>query len=108
MSGPDPIDAALAEARALIADPARWCQHAGARNEWGAERRPESSEACRWCARGALDRVTFPAVAEAAYGRLCAAVDPGIAGEWWPEDVNDHEGHTAVLAMYDRALADDS
>ncbi len=104
MSGPDPVDAALAAARALLADPARWCRHARAVNEAGAERRPESSEACRWCARGALDRITFPAVAEAAYTRLCAAAGDRLAGEWWPEDVNEHEGHTAVLAMYDRAL----
>ncbi|MCA1841750.1 MAG: hypothetical protein LC792_00910 [Actinobacteria bacterium] len=87
--------AALRAARALIADPAHWCQHEWALNENGEPVDPESRLAVRWCAWSAVIRVKF----YAGHLWLAWAASPSS-----PSAVNDYDGHAAVLEMYDRAI----
>lgn len=78
----------LQRARNLIADPAHWCQgdyHIGDRH----------------CAIGALLAVGgLPSgTMSPTYKYLMHA-----AGGWHPSVINDHFGHVATLAMFDRAI----
>ena len=91
----------LIAARAKIADEANWCQENSAVNSHRIPVHPTNSNACAWCALGALE-ATSPATAnlrsllyEAAYAThgLRSVVD-----------VNDTLGHAAVLQVYDVAI----
>jgi len=92
---------ALKAARALIADPSHWTQGALARNARGNRVRPWSEHAVRWCAEGASIRVCGPNFG--LRGRLVGVLFGDGADAPWV--VNDDQGHAAVLAMYDRAIA---
>lgn len=104
----------LRQARELISDPERWCTDAYAEmpsltGGLGEACNPTYSEACKWCAAGAVGKVTddddplfntawrssslYPLeqAAQDLYGRHI-------------EEVNDVLGHEAVMTMFDRAI----
>ena len=83
----------LRQARALIADPKRWCQRVGRMDE-------------RRCALTALEDVyrhNSAAVHDRATDYLYHAAK-GVVGRESVIAVNDIHGHAAVLRMYDEAI----
>ena len=91
----------LIAARKLIEAPNHWIQKESARRADGKVVVPWSLEACQWCARGALDRVErHTPVAFHAQALLESEATPSCVLV-----VNDNEGHSAVLALYDKAIA---
>lgn len=94
----------LKRARAKIEDKENWCQRAYARNKSGFCVAPWQSNACTFCAYGAIYsfREFNYDVRALAEDRLVCAVPPG---EVSPATVNDVLGHQAVLDMYDKAIA---
>lgn len=94
-------------ARAVIENPAHWCQGNMAVDWQGNEVAPNDPNAIRHCAEGALCKV-----ADQPYGLdydlsslLNDAADIlfGIADF---VEINDRNGHAAILAVFDRAIAD--
>ncbi len=119
--GGDPVDpagsalAVLHRARALIADSVRWCTRAPARDLEGAEVAPDDPAAVAWCASGALDRAAHDLnVSWEVSHRACRALEDAtvrLHGHYLPQEVNDlaadaDGGHTAVVELYDAAIAD--
>jgi hypothetical protein len=105
----------LIKARALIADPERWTQHALARDAHGLSHpsaHPQGNnifweglqgndpQACAWCAIGALQHVKPSSLK--ALKLLAIAAD--ALYNTHIANVNDELGHTAVLAIYDHAI----
>jgi hypothetical protein len=106
----------LIAARALIADKAHWTQGTYARDELGLVVSPIDADATCFCAMGALYRADhvnpndvddYLCPSMPGYLELAAAAD-GYA----IPDINDGEveefeedPHSAVLALYDRAIA---
>lgn len=101
--------AALQDARARIADPARWTQFRYARDASGHGAAPESPLAVCWCATGSLIK-TACLMTGRSYGELFRELGHyvGVGGVL---SVNDAHGstpeaaHAAVLALYDGAIA---
>lgn len=101
----------VTRALALISDEANWTRGALARDRSGLVCSWDSSEAYRYCANGALAR----AVADL-FGPSCEAGSMALraasyvltandrVGACLPS-INDVEGHAAVVAMFERALA---
>lgn len=104
----------IRHAREIISDPARWCRGASARDDKGEDWPALSSRAVSWCAWGALvkaasDLGLAAPVIEADYAaeriRRSQERDDG----WFELHViNDNEGHAAVLAIFDKALASEA
>jgi hypothetical protein len=109
----------LIKARALLADPARWTQHAlalarDAAGESHPPNHPRSSSmfwawegiegndpaACSWCAIGALQHVTRASIKP--FNLLTDAAE--TIYDLCITDVNDKLGHDAVLEIYDHAI----
>jgi hypothetical protein len=110
----------LIAARAKIADPANWTQHVLARDANGDDKPSDhpfanyihwegidgrDSQACQWCAVGAVQAVTTEDIEATVILALCKAARQlhkadNIA------NVNDELGHGAVLACFDRAIGD--
>lgn len=104
----------LKRARRRITDPQRWTQGAEAREAGGCPTAVWHPEAVRWCAIGAL-------AAECCTARLTAGgrwhvqldsdrfhlarqrLEAANQGAEVPT-LNDHQGHGAVLALYDAAI----
>lgn len=110
--------AALVAARQRITDPDRWTRKAPARDRAGHSREPESPQACRWCAIGAvgvevLTRTPVDAdgprpgawaeTYNAALGYLTSAARRLFPRYSCAAQVNDKEGHGAALAILDEA-----
>lgn len=92
----------LKAARALIADAAHWCRHTYARAGNNHAVDPIDHRARRFCAQGAMRRVGAD---EAALRALWyAAIDLYNVAT---VAVNDMHGHAAVIAAFDRAIADE-
>lgn len=93
----------LVAARALIADEKRWTQREFARDETGIPVDPVDDSACAWCALGALSRVLNCSPLGEDWSRVetlaSVVTEDGLVVE-----VNDTDGHAAVLAMFDRAI----
>lgn len=95
----------LREARALIEDPARWTQGASARTADGRETFAACPDAVQWCAAGAVRKVSdFPGSANHARANALLGAQARAIGHTTPA-VNDALGHTAVLQMFDAAIA---
>jgi hypothetical protein len=93
----------LIAARKLIEDPKHWTQGWFARNAAGEKVPVISPDACKFCAIGALDRVERNTpVAFSAHRALCSALESPCDPV---SQLNDCEGHVAVLALYDKAIA---
>lgn len=93
----------LRAAKALIEDPDHWCRRVFARDKVGSEVLPTAASACQFCAAGALDHVTDRRDNSCAYFFLYRAADD--CGNDSVASTNDDGGHSAVMRMYDRAIA---
>jgi hypothetical protein len=93
-------------ARMLIADESQWCRAALARDELGRQVDPTDTTARRRCAFGALVAAAFELVGDTrqAYD-LANVAARAIRCTSSLIHTNDTEGHAAVLALFDRALA---
>jgi hypothetical protein len=98
----------LRAARELISDPARWAQDYWAETVKGFRTEPTDASAVRWCAAGAVNKVTGgpnQAAIEILESVLWDAGyrPPCIATLLF--DFNDHRTHAEVLTLFDRAIA---
>ena len=91
----------LIAARAKIADKTNWCQENSAVNSHRIPVHPTNSNACAWCALGALEAASPPH----SYGsNLLYEAAYATHGLRSVVEVNDALGHAAVLQMYDAAI----
>jgi hypothetical protein len=96
----------IERARALIADEAHWCRAALARDERGWPTDPTDATALKRCAYGALVAAAFELVGDLKHAHILAdAVAKEVHGPSSLINTNDSEGHAAVLAVFDKALA---
>ena len=100
----------LINARALIADPARWTRGALACNANGRKVDWSDRSATKWCAHGAIYRAAYDLVADQKEAtRIGNEAAKSIYGPHWLfvslAIINDRQGHAAVLAVFDKALA---
>jgi len=96
----------IERARALIADENHWCRAALARDVRGWQVDPTDAKAHRRCAFGALIAAAFDLVADVKQAHnLADAVAREVSGPSSLINTNDTEGHAAVLALFDKALA---
>jgi hypothetical protein len=100
----------LINARALIADPAHWTSCTLARTaddhvvEW------YDRSVTKWCAQGAIYRAAYDLVGDQNEAtRIGNEVAKNIYRPSWRfvslPNVNDRQGHAAVLAVFDKAVA---
>ena len=98
----------LIRARARIADREHWTKGTLAADGDGNEVLPKSRRAVRWCALGALYRVTSPVKGHRSASELLAAeIHGGPAfgdADYRITEFNDSHTHKQVLALYDRAI----
>jgi hypothetical protein len=90
----------LKAARELISGSNQWTQRANAREMHGEIIATTQPEAVRWCAYGALNKVSRgdSAVIRRAYNELMGDAEMSLEG------LNDIAGHVAVLARFDAAI----
>jgi hypothetical protein len=117
----------LTQARELISNPARWTQHALARDANGDSHplahpyhdhphwdgiRGYDSEACSWCALGAIEKVSNASLNTDSNSPPPARLALHRAAEKLyslsTPEVNDTLGHAEVLNIYDRAIKDET
>lgn len=94
----------LRRALEIISDPVKWTQGTFARDQYGNSVAPDSPEACRWCALGAIDRAAkdigvAEGVSSGSRDRLVVAAGGPIP------PINDTDGHAVILAAFDKAIA---
>ena len=87
----------LVAGRELLSDEAHWCQGAGARDRQGRRVDPDSDQAVQFCAVGAITRKRSGSWNAYEYLRKAAKGPVSL--------INDHQGHAAVLELYDQAIA---
>lgn len=94
----------------LIMDPAAWCRRSLANDEGGHVTHPMLSNACRWCALGAVAAFAGDPHGpfregesiEVAHALECAA--SAIMGyAMLPATLNDSTDHATVMRMFERA-----
>ena len=95
----------IATARSLIADPRCWTQDVYARDEDGNSVPANHDDACRWCGLGAIIKSASDLGAPVGAGAGATNVLSRIAAASTVVNINDLQGHTAVLALFDKALA---
>jgi hypothetical protein len=105
----EPFTTAIIErARDLIADRKHWCRFALAKDKYGQHVNATDPMARRFCAVGALiataNELTSDPLQANALGRLAANI-VSSRGEWTLLAVNDFRGHAAVIAFFDKAIA---
>lgn len=103
-----PINVRLIErARELIADPEHWCRGSYARGKGGVSVSVGDSSARRYCAMGALILAAWEITGDVNRGDGLAYNAAKIVSKTGSlVFVNDHQGHAAVLALLDKAIAD--
>lgn len=94
--------ATLVKAKALISDPAHRTCHAYARSASGAVVSPSDDEATRWCALGALRRVSN--TNELGDVDLCLVRAAQELFRITAVRVNDERSHEDNMLMWDRAI----
>ena len=105
MSKPIPL-IIIQRAREIISDEQRWCLGSFARGKAGASVSIHDSGARRYCAMGALMLGASELCSnEAEAGNLAYAVGKIISPTGSLVFVNDYQGHAAVLALFDAAIA---
>lgn len=93
----------------LIDDSSRWTQSASARDQQGAKVSPDDSEACCWCAIGAVEKVIADRQADETL--LCDIVQQlcdsakAVYGTQFLNVINDRRDHEAIRRIYDHAIA---
>ena len=110
----------LEKARKLIEDPARWCKYSTALTKEGHSTNPNSGNAVKWCATGALYKVTAMYVYEhcvildrdilsRAKNRLIAAIEANLECRYplGLTHFNDESmtTHEDILEMFDNAIS---
>lgn len=113
----DDVSKALRDARALIANPENWTQGGMARNAEGELVGARDLDAKRFCAWGAVLKVTPPSEAseqvlsdlvisrlDTAARRVLLEADRAPATVCSVPQVNDDLDHAAVLRMFDYAI----
>jgi hypothetical protein len=91
----------LKAARKLIIDPSHWTQGAFGRDSAGRKRWDGFHPDCtRWCASGALEKVTGKPLPKSAMRPLQEVMDSVDIATF-----NDHHTHAEVLAAFDEAIA---
>lgn len=100
----------LKQARALIEDRKKWTRGTYARNAENVTVSPREASACKWCAFGAVWRVsgkhdgmTEPRSPYVFLERAARLQAP--RADYPVLTVNDRRGHAAVLAAFDAAIA---
>jgi hypothetical protein len=90
----------LRAAKERVLPEKQWTRGMFARDVAGKECEPTSAFACRWCAQGAVyaEVGTAPGRARPALSLLADA------SRYPTPYVNDHQGHDAVLDLFDRAI----
>lgn len=103
--------AALVDARARIADPARWTQFRYARDKRGHAVGPAHSTAVSWCAIGTLAK-TAALHPDVSYSECLTALSEGVPGlsivglnDRGTKGAPGQTPYAAVLAAYDDAIA---
>lgn len=105
MSKPIPL-LIIQRARDLINDEQRWCRGSLARGKAGASVQVHDSGARRFCAMGALMLAASELCSdESEAGNLAYAIGKIISPTGSLVFVNDYQGHAAVLALFDTAIA---
>jgi hypothetical protein len=101
----------IERARALIDNPATWCQGTFALRADGRRCEAHETSAVRFCAYGALQRVAFDltgkrALAEEFAQRAAVAITGRSAAHAraWIIQTNDSQGREAVLELFDQHL----
>ena len=99
----------LINARALIADPARWTTAALARTANGHQVEWHDRSAIKWCAQGAIYRAAYDLFGDQKKAmRIGDEVAKSVSAPRWLRvplpTINDSRGHAAVLAVFDKAL----
>jgi len=96
----------IERARMLIADESQWCRGALARDERGRQVDPTDTTARQRCAFGALVAAAFELIGDIKQAHDLANVAArAIRCASALIKTNDTEGHAAVLALFDQALA---
>ena len=90
----------LKRAKELIQDPAHWVQDWYARNEQDRDVNPDSPDAVKFCALGALYRNEDHDIHDTLLLTGCSTYLYRMS----ITDANDHIGHHAVMKIYDRAI----
>jgi|SRR6185369_12350995 len=101
------IQTALIAAKTLISYPSEWTTFFLARSREGDDCAPNSPQAVRWCALGAVDAVARANIIKIWDLLAEAAIDMGADEENFKHpaaQINDNHGHAAVMRMYDRAI----
>lgn len=94
----------LERARAMIVNPANWTQGTMARNSQGEPCEARAPEAMRYCAFGAISRVTT----SDCFSPAMAALDREARALGHKDGLtvmNDTVDHTTLLVIFDRAIA---
>jgi len=96
----------LKRARALIEDELHWCPCDLARDAMGFSVSPTDSNAVQRCALGALMAAAreFTTDANLAHELAATAMRP-LVGATSLTHINDIEGHTAILTLFEVAIA---
>lgn len=94
----------LQKARDLIADESRWTHGQYARDAEGYSVYPNEPSATCWCALGAVYHV-LDTTEEDVEDRPAPIRALYLDNRPVPVDVNDRDGHEAVLALFDEAIA---
>lgn len=111
------LKAKLQEAKALISDDSRWTQGTNAVDGRGWAVHATNPNACKWCARGALQKVfgifedfySTPADIRASYCAVRETLDrcalSKTNGTKAMIGVNDDLGHSDTMEMFDCGIA---
>lgn len=100
----------LKAARSLIEDPKRWTKGVLARpsRDAGVSCWPSDEQATCWCALGAALRIggSKGSTPTPRYQAIADALDEQVPYERGDvAEVNDEDGHAAILALFDKAIA---
>jgi hypothetical protein len=98
----------LRRARELISDPERWTTELAARDECNGSVAPWDESAVCWCAVGAMERAAHDLGVRVSSNAYSAAMERlyALSPHNSVVQVNDVEGHAAVLALFDKALSE--
>jgi hypothetical protein len=97
----------IEKARELIAEPEHWCRGSYARGKGGASVPVMDRSAQRHCAMGALILAAFEVTGDVRRAtELADSVSRMISKTGSLVFVNDHQGHAAVLVLFDKAIAE--
>lgn len=95
----DDVLCLLEAARMLISDPENWTTAIYAKNKRGERVIASDGAACKWCALGALF-----AFRETEGRGIVYDATLQLGESYSVAQINDTQGHAAVLALYDRAI----